>query len=221
MQTDNDSITRTPVSSRSNQQIVNMSGYDIDSELLTPNLFPKGTVIYDGKTCHEEPDKCFKTITTKYKEVFDNVAIIVYKKTEHFLGDGINYCLTKLLIPPKSRVHVGRHYQNSPENRNPKVKLSAPELKCRTDRAFVLENQCRTNPHDWPERIYYTDTTRSNHDNSFLYKKGTLVRPDNFETRDCYTFPSLPRCNEPSSADTCARGVHFFLTIKSANEYTL
>jgi hypothetical protein len=165
--------------------------------------------IIPGEVCHETPNECFKMVTNNYGEVLDGVAIQSYKQTRTM--DGVIGVITSLLLPPKTRVGLGRAYSPSANNSCEFSLGEFHEHKCRASEAVVLKND-----------FYNVDlpTAKSNYDSSFLYQKGQTVTPSrSFHDQGCFAHPHQEICNQ-HYYETCHIGVHFFLRKGDAKDYT-
>lgn len=181
---------------------------------------PTGPVpVIDGRICAKDPLQCFRRTSDRYAEVLPDRAILVTKTTTDCSGSGIAQgykCLTTLVLPPRTRVHIGSKYRL--QSNGSQVDLADHDIdhaKCRADRAFVVGNLCESFARisansQIPDYYPYGLPVPINKTCSDFYI--------NFE----YMVDKFIQSKFDTSTDgptTCAEGIHFFLKPKKTFDW--
>lgn len=115
-----------------------------------------------------------------------NGSFTAYKKTLYIRDDGksCGYCIVELFVPSDAK------------------RSSATSFKCRCDKCYV-KNMWSIDDDNYGKNV---DVSYSKRNPLFEYRKGMLVKVDNF-------------CED--RWEECAAGIHFFVDKKEAERYRL
>lgn len=172
----------------------------VPQEIATELIKEHGKMEFKtGEFCFENMEKCFDRVTPNYAKVSKGVGVVVYKKTHQFgkynYANTIDQVVTTLLLPPGTRVGLGRYYTTEDWEKS---------YKCRADQAVVLSSATRIS--NTPLKA-----TSSIHDHTFTYDVGCKVKPKKpFEDNTCFNTPESIECKY-SSYQECESGIHFFM----------
>lgn len=161
--------------------------------------------IIEGSECAKDIDLCFKRFGPKY--ALTKKPIRVYKKT--YDNGNENYCITSLIIPVDTKVHLGMKWWMEKITFFPFIFNDLYKKKCRAQKAYV-EN---LNIHPF---FSNPKETRSFHDQQFKYYKDAFLKINDFYGAEC--FENICKIKNDND-EVCEPGIHFFFEKEDALKY--